>query len=66
MTLTVEFCVTSGKVRYVTRTGAHVASRRMSKRRPKNGIKVAPCQVYKCGFCQAFHVGHRDFTKGKR
>lgn len=66
MSLTVEWCGTSGKVRHTTRTGAFVAARRMRKRKPANGIKVAPCSVYRCPFCHAFHVGHTDFRKGKR
>jgi hypothetical protein len=61
-----DVCPRQGKLRYATRSGAHVAARRMSKRRPANGIKAAPCHVYRCPACHAFDVGHSDFTKARK
>jgi hypothetical protein len=62
----VDTCHRTGKLRYATRSGAHLKAERMQKRRPGNGIKAAPCQVYRCEFCHAYHVGHADWRKARK
>lgn len=66
MTYAPDHCTVSGKVRYATRTGAFVVTVRMQRRKPANGIKPAPCRVYRCKWCSAFHVGHEDFRKARK
>ena len=66
MTYAPDVCPRSGKVRYATRTRAFEVKIRLTRRRPANGIKAAPCEVYRCLMCDAFHIGHRDFTKARK
>lgn len=66
MTYAPDTCTRTGKVRYATRSGAFVVVQRMARRLPGNGIKAAPCKVYRCPMCHWFHVGHTDFRKARK
>lgn len=59
-------CEVTGKVIYVTKSKAVLVCKKMHRRNKLARSKTAPCEPYRCEWCQQFHVGHTDFRKARK